>query len=402
MLNSIDVNIWGHCIGQVLWNCSKGISSFHFNEGLKSPYNRVVPLLREINHSKELIIDGLDCPLYHGLPSFIADSLPDTSQTHYCPDKASTNFRAFVELSQIGESGMGAFVYKSEIPAIKKKPLRVPRFKQEGDFYAFTLDSDIEEAIRQLRDPIGGRKHKFFVSYNTANQEIIIGVPESFEASENFIVKYNESGRYDSILEYIYYLVAIHSGIKMTRSFLVTINRKQHFVTERFDIQNVERVHTQTLAAIMPNSNDYEDLFSVAKRIGVPSEDYSELFKRMVFNIMAHNTDDHTKKFTFSMDQKGNWSLASAYDLIFSFSYGTCKPQIQHTLSVNGKQSGIRLSNISDIAVEYGIKQPEKIISKVVKSLMCLPDYLRRHDVDNMHANIIWRQIQNNMDCLQQ
>lgn len=401
MLNSIDVSIWGHSIGQLLWNCSKGISCFHFKVGLQEPYNRVAPLLREGEHGKELIVDGLDLPLYHGLPSFIADSLPDTSKLYYhCLDKASPNYRAFYELSQIGDNGMGALDYKSEIPTIKKNPLRLTRFKQVGDCYSLASEIAIDETIKHMRNPLGGRKHKVFLTLNTVNQEIIIGSPESQEGSEHFILKYNESGQYDSILEYIYYLAAVRSGIRMTRSFLVNINGIQHFLTKRFDIHNGGKMHTQTLAAISPSTNNYEGLFSVAKRIGVPRTDYTELFKRMIFNILANNTDDHTKNFTFLMDKKGKWSLAPAYDLLFSFEYKTFTPQTSHTLSVNNKRSGIILSDVIDIANEYGINQPIEIINDVIQSLKQSPNDFLQYGLRKDHAKTIMGQIHRNIECL--
>lgn len=403
MLNSINVSIWGYCIGQLFWNCSKGISCFRFKESLQEPYNRVAPLLWGHEQGKGLIVDGLDLPLYHGLPSFIADSLPDTSKLYYhCLDNVSPNYRAFFELSQIGGNGLGALEYKSEIPTIKKKPLRLSHFIQDGEHYSLSSNSDIDETIKQMRNPIGGRKRKIFLSFNTAKQEIMIGAPELLEAYEHFILKYNEAGQYDSIIEYIYYLAAVRSGIKMSRSFLVTINGKHHFMTKRFDIHNGGKTHTQTLAAISPNTNNYEGLFLVAKRIGVPRTDYTELFRRMIFNILANNTDDHTKNFSFLMDKKGKWFLSPAYDLLFSFEYSTYNPQTSHSLSVNDKRSRIILPDVIDIANEYGIEQPVEIINDVIESLKQLPKDFQQYGLDKAPEKIIMGQINRNIDFLTQ
>ena len=403
MLDSIGVSIWGDNLGRLIWNRSRGISYLQFNDRILEIIKRIIPLYNDFKRSDNYIIEGIDTPLYHGLPSFIADSLPDTTRLyHKCGHHLPNNYQAFHELSFIGKNGMGALDYESSNSSIKQLSLKLLGYKKDDDTIIICSNQKIGGIIKQIHNPVGGRKHKVFLAIDPESQSIIIGVPEIHNQFDQYILKYDDTGEKSALLEYVYYLVALRSGIKMAESKLVSIDGEQHFASKRFDIKKGERVHAQTLAALSPLSNEYESLFSVAKRIGVPNQDYPELFRRMIFNILANNTDDHTKNFTFLMDKKGKWETAPAYDLVFSFAYGTNEPQSKHTLSVNRKRTGIKYSDVLDLANKYGIDNPYEIVNAVIESFYVLPDYLHKYINNGRDNDIIIETVRHNINTFKQ
>lgn len=403
MLDSIGVSIWGDNLGRLIWDRSRGISYLQFNDSIRETIKKVIPLYNDYQISESFVIEGIDNPIYHGLPSFIADSLPDTTRLyHQFEHHLSNNYLAFHELSFIGKNGMGALDYESSNSSIKQQSLKMLRFKKVDDSIIICSDQKIGGIIKQIHNPVGGRKHKVFLAIDPESLSIIIGVPEIQNQFDQYILKYEDTEEQGALLEYVYYLIALRSGIKMAESKLVSIDGERHFATKRFDIQKGERVHTQTLAALSPLSNDYESLFSVAKKIGVPDQDYPELFRRMIFNILANNTDDHTKNFTFLMDKKGKWETAPAYDLLFSFVYGTNEPQSKHTLSVNKKHTGIKYTDVLDLANKYCIDKPLEIVNAVVESFNVLPDYLHKYRIKGRDNEIIVETVRHNINTFKQ
>ena len=152
----------------------------------------------------------------------------------------------------------------------------------------------------------GGKRPKAIIALNSETGEIISGqgsVPDGFE---HYILKYDDNTVYPyAKLEYVYYLMALDAGIKMMPSELRIYGDITHFLTKRFDRSNNEKIHVQTLAAISPLSDSYEDIFFVIRKLNLPAEDSKQQFLRMVFNVITRNVDDHSKNFAFCMDRKG-------------------------------------------------------------------------------------------------
>jgi len=164
----------------------------------------------------------------------------------------------------------------------------------------------------------GGKRPKAIVAISNETGEVISGqgnIPKGFN---HYILKYDDHSSYPlAKLEYVYYQMALAAGIKMMPSELRSYRNVTHFLTRRFDrIDNV-RIHTQTLAAMSPGSNSYEDLFAVIRRLNLPYEDSRQQYLRMVFNVLARNVDDHSKNFSFCMTHEGVWRLSPAYDLTY-------------------------------------------------------------------------------------
>ena len=159
------------------------------------------------------------------------------------------------------------------------------------------------------------------------------------------------------------------AGINMMESRLLEVDGVNHFLTKRFDCNETGKIHTQTLAAMDPEADTYEKLFAVCRKLHLPEVDCQKLYRRMVFNILANNTDDHHKNFTFVMNRQGTWRLSPAYDMTYIFDTGGYLPNKEHCLMIGGKLQDITREDATQFARENGIRRPDAIIRDVVASL---------------------------------
>jgi serine/threonine-protein kinase HipA len=154
-----------------------------------------------------------------------------------------------------------------------------------------------------------------------------------------------------------------------------------HFLTKRFDRDASGKLHTQTLAALCPEADSYEELLSVCRKLHLPEVDCREVFRRLVFNVLANNTDDHHKNFSFLMDKKGSWRLSPAYDMTYIFDTGCYLPNKEHCLMIGGKLQDITHEDMISFATECGIRQPESIIRKVVAAISSFRELATKNGV---------------------
>ena len=154
----------------------------------------------------------------------------------------------------------------------------------------------------------------------------------------------------------------------MMPSQLIEVEGTKHFLTERFDRRDGEKIFTQTLAAVNPEADTYEALFETCRLLSIPKDEQNELFLRTVFNVLSNNTDDHPKNFSFIMDRNGNWHLSPAYDLCFILKNGT-SAQKAHVFSIRGKHEDITDDDLKEFAIRNDIKNPAKYIAKVRTAL---------------------------------
>jgi len=148
-----------------------------------------------------------------------------------------------------------------------------------------------------------------------------------------------------------------------------------------FDRDRTGKLHTQTLAAICPDADSYERLLAVCRKLHLPEVDCQEVFRRLVFNILANNTDDHNKNFTFIMDRNGSWRLSPAYDMTYIFDTGGFLPNKEHCLMIGGKLRDITYDDIISLAAECGIRTPEVIIRKVETAVASFRELARKNGV---------------------
>ena len=181
------------------------------------------------------------------------------------------------------------------------------------------------------------------------------------------IIKFDEHSDVPTTrIEYSYYLMAKDAGLNMMPSYLMEGDTVAHFLTERFDRKDGKKIHIQTLAAMNPSSDSYEDLFDTACRIGILPSEQKQLFLLTVMNVLGGNVDDHNKNFSFLMDEDGVWHTAPAYDYTFSVDPSAPGYMNRHSMTINNKNSDIERSDLLGLAKRYNIKGADQIIEKVI------------------------------------
>ncbi|TNF23605.1 MAG: type II toxin-antitoxin system HipA family toxin, partial [Bacteroidetes bacterium] len=219
------------------------------------------------------------------------------------------------------------------------------------------------------------------IAYNPQTGDVRSGQAQQSEGYEHWIIKFDgvsndllgDPQGYGRI-EYAYHLMAKECGINMTECRLLQEGGRAHFMTKRFDRIGTEKLHMQTLCGIahfdynMPNVYSYEQAFQVMRQLRLPYPDAEELFRRMVFNVICFNCDDHTKNISFLMNKRGEWKLSPAYDVTYAYNPDN-RWLKQHQLSVNGKRENIYRADLLKVASEMNIKKPLEIIAAVQEAV---------------------------------
>ena len=380
---TIKVMLWGKCIGVLKWDKEKDLAIFQFT---KDYINDPINITPTKDNKSVGAFYGNKNEKYQGLPEFIADSLPDDWGNILFDEWLTKNkipsvrSNSLLKLAFIGKRGIGALEYLPEVEplldsntaidinALHKMAEFVYKEKQNlhiAEEQEITLSSLIE-----LGTSVGGKHPKGIVARNRSTNEFRSGQVSLPSEYTYYILKFKENPDIPtSEIEMIYYEMAVEAGIRMMPSELIEINGMKHFMTERFDRVNGEKLHTQTMAAIIPNGNDYSHLFFLCENLGVPYEDKEQLFRQIVFNHAAGVTDDHNKNFSFIMNKKGEWRIAPAYDVMFTANIWENPSASVHCLGLAGKRTHITIQDLSEFAEDFEIKNYKNIINQVLKSI---------------------------------
>ena len=400
MENNVKVFLWNEEIGMLVWNTARNLSYFTFNPKWKGldvqPFprikvnNRLIPIRgEEIRDSTRPNINP-----YQKLPSFIADSLPDQwgsmlfeawiNERHINPDEITS----LEKLSFIGKRGTGALEYVPDMDIIDRQAaIDIKDLAQRAaDIYLDRTqkiltekDKITQEALISLGSSLGGRFPKAVIAINRETGDIKSGQIDGLEGYDYNILKFNFGECYPSAtLEMTYYNMAIDAGIRMMPSELFRVENEKHFMTRRFDRINGEKIHTQTVAAIDPEARSYESLINICRKLMLTERDCEEVFRRMVFNLIANNTDDHSRNFTFTLPKNGAWQLSPAYDMNYIAAKYDYTPVTSHEFSVKGKTHSITLKDAVLFAKDNGIKQPDSIIQQVADVLKNFDQYAEK------------------------
>ena len=324
----------------------------------------------------------------------IADSLPDKwgnslfkawLRNNNIPTKKTNPVD---HLSFIGNRAMGALEYEpaqelGDNSAFSVDVQRLYEFAKqvlnERETTVLNQENSIlwQDLVKISSSP-GGKHPKAIIALNKATGEVISGqglIPEDFH---HYILKYDDNSVYPfAKLEYVYYQIALDAGISMMPSELRVYDDVTHFLTQRFDRNRNEKVHIQTLAAISPSSDSYEDIFAVIRRLNLPYEDSKQQYLRMAFNVIARNVDDHSKNFSFCMNREGVWRLSPAYDLIYSVDLTAPVYSNRHSLTVNGKNEDIIRKDLETVGLNNDIQDYKTLINTVANAIEKFEDYAR-------------------------
>lgn len=382
---AVAIWLWGQVLGYLSWDGHKRCSTFVFEEQfLKNEWD-VAPLWCSIHASSALLPRwGNTDKLYSGLPPFVADSLPDRWGNQVFEAWAKRNginshaINPLDRLSFIGKRGMGALEFQpAQLLTGEDMPISVAELYQ----IALAIQDERQETwlkgngnllledLYRVGTSAGGKRAKAIIAINKEG-DVRSGQTELSSDFVYYILKFNDDKEFPfSEVEYAYYRMACAAGITMMPSQLMTIEGKQHFLTERFDRQAAEKLHMLTLAAMDPDASSYDDLFSVCRRLRLPDVQQKELFRRMTFNVLGCNVDDHSKNFAFLMDKRGKWNLAPAYDVLFTVDLGGPKYLNWHSLPIGIKTHDISIDDLRHFAEENDIMKADDIIDEVREAL---------------------------------
>lgn len=412
--NVVKVVLWGKTVGYLSWDKSNWrteTSVFQFDRDFLTLGWDISPIKlsisSKITRSGISIRGGNPKDVFGGLPPVFADSLPD----HW----GNSLFRAWAKehkvsmkdvssvdyLSFIGKRGMGALEYLPAAIEDEEVPFdvdvtRLYEFAKsvldERNDVQFSTDRELlwQDLIKLGTSP-GGKRPKALIAINEREQSIKSGQVLLPPGYEYYVLKYdNENDLYPyARIEYAYSRMCRDAGIRIPFTELRSFDKATHFLIKRFDRVDGEKVHMQSLRAMNGETNSYEDAFGVIGILQLDYEDKEQLFKRMVFNVLGGNIDDHDKNISFLMDKSGKWSLAPAYDVVYSIDPDTLYVQKGQFMSINGKNQGISMSDLLTVARYNNINRPERLVEQAIDVISKVDDYLREDGVNETARKMI-------------
>lgn len=429
----VDVKIWDKIVGSLIWNDKNNVAAFQYEPKFLSSKLDISPVIMPLKKSAEdrvyqFLQNRNAC--FCGLPGLIADSLPDKFGTQIINEWFAANglpneqVTALDRLCYVGKRGMGALEFepcKKFADLEAASVLHIEELTKLADSIFGNRNSFQEKLIQENKDIIdilkvgtsaGGAKPKAIIAYNDQTGEVRSGQVKAPEGFTYWLLKFDGTtySEHEKItnnpkgignVEYAYYRMAGDCGINMMESRLLIEHDYSHFMTKRFDrLDNGEKLHVQTLAGIAHYDRDvrhsYEEAFGIMRKIRLDYPQMEEFYRRMVFNVVTRNHDDHTKNHSFIMDRQGKWSLAPAYDLCYSYS-PSGRWTNKHQMSLNGKQDGFTYKDLIDVAKKVGINKPEEIVERIVNVVSQWKDYAKDCGVKEHHS----AQIESNLLLLE-
>ncbi len=403
-----NVDIWGKFVGAVLWDQQSGIASFEYDPSFLRNNWDISPLtmpISEASNGKIFRFPELPEKTYYGLPGLLADSLPDRFGNQLIDLWLATQGREpgsmnpVERLCYMGKRGMGALEFRpatriekgdSNILEVSELVNLAQSAVNRKSDLTTNLSNDEAHAlldIIRVGTSAGGARAKAVIAINKHNtvRSGQLDVPEGYShwlikldgVSDEELGKPKGHGR----IEFAYYKMALDCGIIMSESRLLEENGRAHFMTRRFDrLEHNKKLHMQTLCGLChfdynnPNAYSYEQAFQAMRSLRLPYSDAEQLFRRMIFNVIGSNNDDHTKNISFLMNETGQWSLSPAYDLTFAYNPSNLWLS-QHQLSINNKRRDITRNDLLSLAAQMNVKKVNEIIENVRDVISKWNDY---------------------------
>lgn len=379
-----EVRLWDTRIGAVQLIPGRDIGVFQFDRDFLASNIEVSPLRMPLS-AMPYSFPELSKGTFHGLPGLLADSLPDAFGNAVIQawlahqGVQESEFNAIDRLCYTGTRGMGALEYYPLMEADQSSSLlHVGRLvelaslvlekRKSVSVFLDSNDSDLDskafKQILQVGSSAGGARAKAVIAYNPKTHETRSGQVPAPAGFEYWLLKFDGiTGNGDrdvsdskdfTLIEYAYSLLAKECNITMADCRLFSENGRNHFMTKRFDrLDDGQKIHMQSLGALAHfdyNQSDaysYEQAFQVMDRLNLGQKSREQLFRRMAFNIVARNQDDHVKNISFLMDRTGTWSLAPAYDLTYSYR-ASSKWVSRHQMSMQGKRDHFTLEDFKE------------------------------------------------------
>ena len=402
MIDVARVNMFDHLVGTFRWDQRYEVVRFEYDHSFVGLGLEPSPLMMPVREGRIYSFAGLNRDTFMGLPGMLADALPDSYGRALFDQWLSltghTSSNPVETLCFLGKRCMGALEFE---PAIEmgynsqqlfeiNSLVEVARdaLTQKAAF-GVNLNDEKKAAVAEilrLGTSAGGQRAKAIIAYNKATGEVRSGQVEAPAGFDYYLIKldgvsaeagFRETENYGR-LEYSFYQLAKDCGIEMSECMLIEENGRAHFLAKRFDRNNGRKVHMQTLCALahydfrLLRGYSYEQAFGVMRALRLPYSAVTELFRRMVFNVVVRNQDDHTKNISFLMGEDGQWRLSPAYDMGYAFN-----PQggwtSMHQMSVNGKFDKISRADLLACAAANDIKEADDIIDQICDAASSWP-----------------------------
>lgn len=414
MTSVAEVRLWGTQIGAVAVEGPGQVASFEYapaftESGIEvSPL--MMPLARRVFRFGELPLGS-----FHGLPGLLSDSLPDRFGSAVIDAWLAAQGRLPDEIDAVerlcctGARGIGALEFKPAIGFHDQKSTAVSIaslvslasevLSNRESLRASFKDAEKERALREILrvgSSAGGARAKAVIAWNPATNEVRSGQVLAPEGFQYWIIKFDgvannadrdlHDPRGFGAIECAYSLMARAAGIRVPETRILEEGGRRHFMVRRFDrLDDGQRLHMQSLAALAhldfndPVSHSYEQAIAVIRRLGMSMDAVEEQFRRMVFNVIARNQDDHVKNIAFLMDKQGVWSLSPAFDVMYAFN-PTGHWTARHQLSVNGKREGFAMADFREFAKVASMQRgrADEITEEVVAAVRRWPEFAKQ------------------------
>ncbi|MCQ2815337.1 MAG: type II toxin-antitoxin system HipA family toxin [Bacilli bacterium] len=416
MNTTVEIFLWNRRIGILHQEVNKPYATFEYDKEFINSNIEVFPLKMKLSKNIYQFPLLTDAPFY-GLPGLVSDSLPDKFGNDLIESwlatqgKSITEFTAIDRLCYIGARGMGALEYKpstnnigniDEIVNVKKMVEFASDILNKRQSIILNANEKLTYSqFIQVGTSAGGARAKAVIAWNEKTNEIRSGQILLNNDFDYWLMKFDNvsnNGDYGlkndpqyTLVEYAYYLMAKDAGINMNECRIFKDGKYNHFMTKRFDRVNGKKVHMLSLGAMThinynnPGECSYEYAAQCMKQIGLSAVEIQQFFRRMVFNVLAVNQDDHVKNISFLMDKNGKWSLSPAYDLTFSYNPKS-KWLRQHQMSINNKLDNITVNDLVEAGKNMEIKKSTclNIIEEVKKVVNNFETYSKKAGVNDI------------------
>jgi serine/threonine-protein kinase HipA len=421
------VTLWGVRIAAVSIDAPTRYATFQYDPAFVRSGIQIAPVRMPLR-AQPYSFPGLPQDAFSGLPGLLADSLPDRWGTALInawlasQGREESSFDVVQRLCYVGTRGVGALEFE---------PAREPSLPPGADIQVDALvrlasevlaereqfvtelsehpDEEAMKAILAVGSSAGGARPKAFIAYNDATGQVRSGQVQVGDGFRYWLLKFDGVSRSGDhgltdpqgwgAIEYAYSIMARAAGIQMTECRLLEENGRRHFMTRRFDRPDAGgKLHMQTVAALEhvsynePGTYSYEQSLLLIRRLGLGTPDVEQQFRRMVFNVVARNQDDHVKNIAFLMDRAGAWSLSPAYDVVWAWQPGNLWLD-SHQMSINGKRNGFTVADLRAVAAVGGLKRgrAETILAEVVAVVAGWSEIATEVGIDEAMAEQIGR-----------
>ncbi|MBI3775493.1 MAG: type II toxin-antitoxin system HipA family toxin [Gammaproteobacteria bacterium] len=404
-VTAVEVRLWGHTVGAVALDPKLGYYAFEYAPKFVASGIELAPLTMPLAQARDpFVFTALPELTYQRLPALLADALPDDfgnaliNAWMASQGVAPSEITALDRLAYMGKRGMGALEFRPargphvagstavDLAALVESSRRAVHGEIGSDPHAKAALAQ----IIQVGTSAGGARAKAAIAWNPATEEIRAGQFDVEPGFEHWLLKFDGMGTDRELgassdygrIEYAYHLMARQAGIAMAPCRLLVEGGRAHFMTRRFDRDGNRKHHMQSLCAMahldykQRATHDYSQLLLTIQQLKLGHVVLEEAFRRIVFNVVAANCDDHSKNFSFLLREGGAWELAPAYDVIHAYNPNG-EWTYQHLMAVNGKFSGITRADLLAVADRFGIGSAPKVLKLVNEAVAAWPEFAR-------------------------